>query len=74
MIKIETGIPIPTRDDGKRPSYPFREMNVGDSFTAARDVQIKVIGAAKVFKHRNPGWDFAKRRTEDGGVRIWRIA
>ena len=32
MIKIDKGVPVPRERRGPKPLYPFRNMEVGDSF------------------------------------------
>ena len=74
-FKIESGVPLPP-NAGKQGlgKYPFRKMNIGDSFLVATDVQGKTANnlascARQIFGKGN----FAIRRVE-GGVRVWRLA
>lgn len=72
MIRIDKGIAAPEkRDCGRRAVYPFRHMQVGDSFFApVRKVCPATWSQVTGFKFSTAGW------IEDGikGVRVWRIA
>ena len=71
-IQIEKGIPIPDR--ARKSSYPFGQMEVGDSFLdrdAAKTISSRAYNAANIWG-RNHGVKFAGRQVE-GGVRIWRV-
>lgn len=73
MYDIENNVPIPRL---KQPAakYPFRDLQVGQSFfvpdVAAREksMRAQVYTAAK-----HLGVKFTTR-VENGGVRVWRIA
>lgn len=65
--QIEKGIPIP---DGINSLYPFRQMEVGDSFLIRGKTASQVAGAVNSAKIRT-GWKF-KTRTIPEGVRVWR--
>lgn len=62
---IEKNVPMPV----SRGKYPFRDMQVGDSFVADE----KARGAAVAFASRVDGVKFAIRK-EGEKVRIWRTA
>lgn len=65
--KIEKGIPVPDRRGGGRPySYPFRHMEVGDSFLS--EVMLKCITSAQ----KQLGIKCVQRKVE-GGYRVWRV-
>jgi hypothetical protein len=70
MIKIDKNIAVPTT---ARTSYPFDQMEVGDSFVVID--QAKIAGARVAAYNRGVGREtkFASRRVTEG-VRIWRIA
>jgi hypothetical protein len=70
MFKIEKKVPIPARTTTQK--YPFRDMEVGDSFVAT-DGGKSVLVAASAFTRRNPEYRFTTRKEGDG-IRIWRIA
>jgi hypothetical protein len=75
MIKIETGIPIPSNITRKS-KYPFKDMNIGDSFfiTDKNDpekTRKKVSSAATMFCS-NKDYKF-KTQVFDTGVRVWRV-
>jgi hypothetical protein len=70
-LKIEKGVPL---NGDARCRYPWREMEVGDSFfvaaknpQAAQAVQVSICGSAA----RQDG-KYTTRRV-DGGVRCWRV-
>jgi hypothetical protein len=76
-IILESGIPMP---NVKLQTSLFLEaMQVGDSFhlpwpATMRDSFRSSITNARVdFEKRNPGTKF-KTRTQDGGLRTWRVA
>ena len=74
---VETGIPMP---DGRQDSrynykYPWRQMNVGDSFfiAAADDKRRKLARIRSVmFYHNNKYPEQFEARIVDAGVRVWR--
>jgi hypothetical protein len=71
-IKIEKGIPLPGRNIGRPHAYkyPFREMQIGDSFAVA---STKEGYHAASYGKRISGFTFACRTTANG-ARVWRIA
>jgi hypothetical protein len=83
---VENGVTIPP-SKGKRPSYPFRAMEVGHSFfveigtevtlpelknKALNELQRK-LSAVSTMAGKRLGMKFQTRRNENG-IRIWRIA
>ncbi len=71
MFKAEAGIPIPR--EYPQTKYPFRTMNVGESFLVPKEKQNSASIAASLESKRSPGKKFTRRKTDDG-VRFWRIA
>ncbi|WP_439572611.1 hypothetical protein [Phreatobacter sp.] len=84
MLPIDTNIPLPDLNDGKR-VYPFPGMAVGDSFfvavpqtpseTFARRRKRRQQALAE--RARNVGLKLKRRfstRQVEGGVRVWRTA
>lgn len=67
-IVVEKDVPIPPRS--RRTKYPWRSMEIGDSFFA----KIKDTSAGPLVQQaqKSTGFLFTTRRV-DGGVRIWRI-
>lgn len=70
-IQIEPGVAFP----GNRVTYPFGDMEPGDSFFLA---DVKKANAARVasirfMRFHQPKWVFKLRRV-DGGWRLWRLA
>lgn len=71
-LQIERGIPVPADTRGPVPIYPFREMEVGDSFfVATTRIQHSVRRGASATGKRL-GKRFTCRKVE-GGLRIWRV-
>jgi len=72
MIEIETGIPIPEDNRGKKNrKYPFCDMQIGDSFSMKG--QTRVVAAASKYKREHPGWNYTTR-SDGTACRVWRIA
>jgi len=71
--EIESGIPVPTQGPGGHVKYPFRTMEIGDSFLVSDTKDPKVRFAASYFSARNREYRFIVRKQE-GGFRVWRIA
>lgn len=70
-FKIEKNIPPPSRGGpGRKHKYPFREMEVGDSFFY-RGLRGTIVSCANYFGKRNNA-KFVTRKENDG-FRIWRI-
>lgn len=73
MYEIEEGVPIPELLQGAPCKYPFRTMDVGQSFfvpndgSGVRALQRRVAGSTCRIKDRK----FTVRQVE-GGVRCWR--
>jgi len=82
MFKIEKDIPIPTQRT-KPSSYPFADMQVGDSFfvpcpegALMTKFVARVQSAVGAQRMRNPEFKFSVRRMQEGetlGVRVWRV-
>jgi hypothetical protein len=70
---IEKQIPLPKRHQPSK--YPWKQMEVGDSFFVATDTKRKAIqfGAMASDTGKRLGCKFATRQV-DGGIRIWRVA
>ena len=76
---IDKGVPITTVQRGKAAfgtgKYPFRDMEVGDSFfipcpnEERRKMSSRVVSSARPLK---PGVEIVTRFVE-GGIRCWRI-
>ena len=69
MIKVEKGIPMPTRGRGASSKYPWHDMDVGDSFAAPMKDPHQAAATASM---RQKPKRFLARKIE-GGYRIWRI-
>lgn len=66
---IERGVPIP--EARTKTKYPWREMEIGESFLAPKSKENSLsacaCNAAKKLKRR------FVLRTVEGGVRVWRV-
>ena len=73
--KIEKDIPL--QKQIRFTKYPFREMEVGDSFIISDnysryEMTLKSNAARNWANMSGLDYKFALRRTEDGKIRIWR--
>lgn len=80
-IAVESGVPMPDPNPGRRSKYPWARMKVGDSFVVrfesreqakARQGSIRssAANAAKQYQHR-----YTLRVIEENGlpaIRVWR--
>jgi hypothetical protein len=75
MIKIETGIPVPSNITRKS-KYPFKEMKIGESFFLTDKIDPektrKKVSAAATMFCREKACRF-KTQTFETGVRVWRV-
>lgn len=67
----------PSKVNGKSFSYPFYQMNIGDSFLFcyeySRPLMRKVSNAARNWNRKKGGkFKFQARKTDEG-VRLWRV-
>jgi hypothetical protein len=70
MQKIDKGIPIPYPKNGR--FYPWKEMEVGDSFIV-RTPFLKSAVCMAYTATQKYGKVFRARQTDDGQYRIWRV-
>lgn len=72
---VERGIPLPppVHAGGRPVSYPWPDMEVGDSFFTAKSIRKTV---AHTNKHGRYGQFTARVATRDGvkGYRVWRVS
>ncbi len=69
MIKIDKNVPIPPIvRPGRKPKYPFREMEVSDSFFVAGKIANQIVQCATRCRPKK----FVTRK-EKNGVRVWRV-
>ena len=50
--------------------YPYRDMEVGDSFFVPNG-KMGTVNAANYRAYKRLGWKFSARKVE-GGIRVWR--
>ena len=83
MLKIEKNIPIPSREYGRNGSpktkYPFREMEIGDSFYVSaigkgetQAISRNILNSASSYNKKHKRKKFTTRIVA-GGIRCWRI-
>ena len=72
MIKIDKDIPTPC-PFAERAKWPFRDMEVGDSFFVPKGTEANsATNAMANANHKQKPKKWTKR-TLNGGIRIWRI-
>lgn len=67
VVSIESGHPVPDT----LMSYPFGQMNVGDSFLIPISKRSTVASAATKFGERN-NMKFLVRKIDKENLRVWR--
>jgi hypothetical protein len=74
MTVIESNVPMPASYKNGRPaSYPFRDMQVGQSiYIPASEVFPRYAAKRAYAAGRRSGMKFVCRRDEEG-VRVWRV-
>lgn len=72
-IEIEKGVPIPHPYSKRTPKYPWRDMEIGDSFIAHGIKSAASLNTPRAAAQTNTGYKFLVSTTPDG-VRVWRIA
>lgn len=72
--KIDKTVPIPRGKSGKN-AFPFKDMEVGDSFAFEKDNTANVRTAIQRHKRGsgNPLAMFVTRTMKDGSGRCWRV-
>ena len=74
MITIDKNIPIPTNGTAGAPhKYPWRDMEVGDSFYVNGPTRRDSLSQCSSRAARIYGRKFSIRK-ENCGFRVWRIA
>jgi hypothetical protein len=68
-IEIEKGVPITGKS---RQRFPFKDMEVGDSFFIKDGKNKSAYSSAAGFARRHPAFAFTVRKI-NGGIRVWRI-
>lgn len=72
MIELEHGIPMP--EAGNRVTkYPFRIMEVGDSFVISITKQNSISAQMSLNRKIDSNKKFITRKINDGELRVWRI-
>lgn len=71
--KIEKGVPL-LADGNIRSKYPFRDMEVGDSFLVELTKRPGCMSTASSFAAgQDPCWKFISRATSEDTARVWRV-
>lgn len=74
MFQIEKGIEIPALTRNTEAKYPFKSMEIGDSFFVpctdenAKKVRNSISSSARSAKVKHV------TRIAEGGLRVWRVA
>ena len=68
-MKVEKDVPMPDKIPSK---YPFKNMEVGDSFYA-EGMKTSQLSNASAYWAKKKGYKF-EARAEQGGTRVWRTA
>jgi hypothetical protein len=74
MIAIEKGVDIPAGRMRKRLSYPYGEMEVGDSFVVENDCASRMVNVCGM--NRKMGLRLGRKftaRKQGDDIRIWRV-
>lgn len=74
MYDIEKGVPVPKTNSGKSAKYPFRAMEVGDSFVVEREAKPLAQRSMYMFNKNNKDRRMIARVQPDGTLRVWRTA
>jgi hypothetical protein len=69
---VESGIPYPGNYERRQPRYPFKSMEIGQSFSFEEEDRKSISTAAYKF-NEGTQLKFSVRRSKDGSYRIWRI-
>lgn len=72
MFKVEKNIAVPERRKRKGASYPFAQMEIGDSFACAQSDYGRVQAAMRTYSYHHVPVSFTLRKTDDG-FRCWRV-
>ena len=79
-FKIDKNIEIPSPSPGRKSKYPWRKMEIGDSFLFHKEYtrlnMTCAYSAANNFRIKSRDckkWKFAVRKSGEVGIRIWRI-
>lgn len=75
MIRVDKGLPLPGRGGAANGKYPWRSMQVGDSFLVKSQDEAECASCAARRFATYHGITFrTTRRSVAGGYRIWRTA
>jgi len=65
--EIEKGIAAP------KPTFPFEEMEAGDSFLINSDEYVKLNSAMQSYRRKHPNKKFTTRKANETQHRCWRL-
>ena len=72
--EIEKNVPRPN-GVAARQEYPFRDMEIGDSFAVPVNLTHKVQPAITQWQRRHTDFKFVTRTDKaEGIIRVWRVA
>lgn len=72
MYSIEKGVKVPVKWEMRGVKYPFRKMEIGDSFLFKKEDYTKVASAMYSYQKNNPPLKFLIREL-DNEQRCWRV-
>lgn len=65
-MKVEKNVPLPSK-------WPFKDMQVGDSFAVPEGVGRTTVSIAAMRYGRKHGGKFTVRMVADRSLRCWRV-
>lgn len=69
VTKIDSSVPLPDESN----IYPFRHMDIGDSFALNISHRARVASAASVYARRSETpIHFTVRKIDSNTIRVWR--
>jgi len=77
-MKIQHNDPPPKSNPGRKRVHPWYEMKVGDSCLVGTEYNPKRMArlsamAISAMRQKSLDWKFSFRKTEEGGIRCYRI-
>ena len=73
-VKIEKGVPMPVRSLQRDSLYPWKQMEVGDSFVMQSGKSPNHASNMMRYQRQRTGRQYSSRTQADGTIRIWRVS
>ena len=73
-VKIDKGVPMPERSSQSDRLYPWKQMEVGDSFVMQPHKSPNHAGNMMRYQQRKTGRGYRSRTQDDGTIRVWRVS